>query len=121
MGPSCCGSTSPPDVERARAVGDANAHVVRECEAEEESLELVEARRLARQDAQPEIDLGLRGHPHRASASRGCVRGHASGVSRTGLPMVPPSLDFPRSALPMSPIEKPARMKYHAPISVMGI
>ena len=58
--------------ERAPSVR-ADAHVVGEREPEEQRLELVVARRFAREDAQPEVDLGLRGDACRRAA-RGSAR-----------------------------------------------
>ena len=69
------------DVERARAVGGAYEHVVGEREPEEQRLELMIARRLAREDAQAEVDLGLRGDACRARA-RHRARAHESGRDR---------------------------------------
>ena len=108
------------DVERSRAVGGAHEHVVGEREPEEQRLELMVARRLAGEDAQAEVDLGLRGDACRARA-RPRVCGHEPGAAGADvLPSTAGSVAA-RCAPLISPIESPARRKYHAPMSVMGM
>jgi hypothetical protein len=107
------------DVERSATAGGADVKVVGEREPEEQRLDLMVARYLARQDAQPEVDLGLGRDAYRARTRR-AVRGHLPGAAEARARPSTGGSAAARCAPLISPIERPVRRKYHAPMSVIG-
>ena len=86
-------------IEGAPRAADAHGHVVGERDALEERVQLVVAAGLATDDAEPEVELGLRGDARR-------THGHACGAE-------PAPLKSRKWSL--------RRVRYSAPITVMGM
>ena len=84
-------------------------------------LNLERLTRVKREDAEPEVDLRLRGDACRAGA---LLRPRAHYSEATDADVRSPaagSTSFAAAAPPSSPMERPARTKYHAPMSVIGM
>ena len=79
---------------------------VSERDAMKERLDLMISARLARDYAEPEVDLRLRGHLHRA---RQLSRAHPAGGGAEGAGTAPSVASF--WTLPISVSESPARRK----------
>src|SRR5690349_17227587 len=107
------------DVEGARTARRADEQVVGEGEPEKQRLELMVSRRLAREDAQTKVHFGLGGDADRVRP-RSAGRGHRpEAAGAEALPLTGGSATggstTVRCAPLISPIDSPARRKYHAP------